>query len=535
MNTVDDVWKRAFPVVTTGIFAGLLLVGATQASRYTLGLALASVTTFVAFVMAGNQRLFCLVGIVLLAPIALAKHFVPIPHMGGAASFPIDLIDPLVVMLLLFQLRDASQGRRVFRLTALAPWVAGIMALGAVDVLTGPLRILSAQEVVRMGKCYLLFFVLVNEVERERQFMWVLVALIGGMALQGCMGIAQWLFKISLGLQALGEADLETIEMTAKATYLGGGAGMAFRANALLGHPNLLAAYLAMLLPICVALMFSRLSLPMRALIGGATVLGMAALMMTLSRSGWFSFGIAVALLFVLSFVHPRLQRRYLFARVAAILFIVVVVAAFSGAIIKRLTESDPGAVNFRLEWNQVAWEMVQEKPLTGFGLNTFVNHLPGRTHYGGPKGLTESLGSIWPVVHNTYLLTWSEQGTIGFFFFLGLHWAILSAAVRNIRRYYNDVLFAVNLGCLCGIVALMFDGLASFYLRMPAPSRMFWVVAAIIFAIDRWNTVHAPGQTPGQPTGGAPPRPAPAGRAIRREPAGRRGGSVSGGTARPA
>jgi O-antigen ligase len=310
--------------------------------------------------------------------------------------------------------------------------------------------------------------------------------------------------------------------MTAKATYLGSGAGMAFRANALLGHPNLLAAFLALQLPICVALMFSRLSVLMRALIGGATVLGMAALMMTLSRSGWFSFGIAVALLFVLSFVHPRLQRRYLFARVAAILFIVVVVASFSGAIIKRLTESDPGAVNFRLEWNQVAWEMVQEKPIIGFGLNTFVYHLPGRTHYGGPKGLNESLGSIWPVVHNTYLLTWAEQGTIGFVLFIGLHWAIIAAAVRNIRRYYNDVLFAVNLGCLCGIVALMFDGLASFYLRMPAPSRMFWVVTAIIFAIDRWNTLHAPRVTT---SAGAAPR----------RPAAVRDGSAAGGAVRPA
>ncbi len=511
----------------TGLAAGLLIVGATQATRYTLGMTLVTAITFIAFVLAGNQRLFCLLGTVFLAPIALAKHFVPVPHMGGAASFPIDLIDPLVVMLLMFQLRDVSQGRRVFRMTALAPWVGGIMALGAIDVLAGPLRVLSAQEVVRMAKCYLLFFVLVNEIERERQFMWVLAVLIGGVAVQSGMGIAQWLFRISLGLQMLGEADLETIELTAKATYLGSGAGMAFRANGLIGHPNLLAAFLALQLPICVALMFSRLSMPMRALIGGATLLGMAALMMTLSRSGWFSFGIAVSLLFVLSFVHPRLQRRYLFARVAAILFIVLIVASFSGSIIKRLTESDPGAVNFRLEWNEVAWEMVQEKPIVGFGLNTFVNHLPGRTHYGGPKGLNESLGSIWPVVHNTYLLTWAEQGTLGFVCFLGLHWAIFAAAVRNIRRYYNDVLFAVNLGCMCGIVALMFDGLASFYLRMPAPSRMFWVVAAIIFAIDRWNTVHAPDRAV-QRVASAP------GTALRR-PAGGRGGDVSGGTVRPA
>ena len=506
-TATDRALRSALLVLLAGLLAGTAVIAGFESNRLTVLLILGGFVGFLGFLLAGNHRLYCLYGVIMLAPLAVSKQFVLMPHMGGASSVAIDLIDPLLLVLLGFQLRDAAAGRTYWRITPMAKWVAGLMALGMLNMLLGPMRILAALEVARTAKCLLLTIIIVNEVVRERQMMHVLTAMIAALALQSTLGIIQGLFKISLGLQALGEADFETIKNTAKATYLGDGALAGFRSNGLLGHPNLLAVYIGMQLPICIALMFSRLSALLRGLIAVAAGLAAAALMMTLSRSGWFSFGIALVLLFALSFVHPRLQRRYLFARVAAILFMVIVAASFSGAIIKRLTQSDPGAVNFRLEWNLAAWGMVAERPVMGFGLNTFIVHLPGRTEYGGAKGLTEGLGKDWPVVHNIYLLTWSEQGSLGFICFIGAFFSIFAAAIRNIRRYYSDVLFAVNLGALCGVVALCIDGLASFYLRVPAASRSFWVVAALIFIIDHWNRVNAPQPRPLP----AAPRPNPA------------------------
>ncbi len=494
MNAVDDLLRRSLLVVLTSIVASGLVIAAFHSTRWGLVVGVGSIGAVVTFLLAGNHRLYCLYGIVLFAPLALASNFRQIIHMGGAMSFTVDAIDPFIGMLIGFLLRDMAYGwRRNLRLTPLAPWLFGMIALGLVDVAFSPLRVLPAQETLRMIKCYLLLFVLVNEIQRERQFIHVLTALIIGVALQSTLAIAQWVIKGSLGLQALGEADLVVIEAAALGTFTGGGLNSAFRANGLMGHPNLLSAYLAMLLPLCIALLFSRLSMLARVAIAGATVLGLAALMMTLSRTGWLSFGVAVLLLFVLSFLHPRLQRRYLFARVSAIGSMVVVAIAFSGAILRRLLESDPGAVNFRVEWNWIAWDMVKEKPFFGFGLNTWVYHLPGRTRFGGITGLTDMFGSNWPVVHNVYLLTWSEQGTIGMLCFLGWHFALFGAALRNLRRYYNDVLFAINLGCLCGVISVMIDGLASFYLRIQGSARSFWIVAALIIAIDYWNRNNTP------------------------------------------
>lgn len=508
--SIDGVLRTALLVLATGLLAGGLLIAGFYATRFALAMTVGIAAAFIGFLIAGNHRLFCLYGIIILAPLALGKHFILNPHMGGASSFVIDAVDPLMLVLLGFQLRDVAEGRSRWTITPMAKWVAGLMALGLVNVAIGPMRMLSLQEVVRIAKGFLLFFIIVNEVVRERQMMHALAAMIAAVVAQSAMGVVQGFFKISLGLQALGEADFETIQQTAKATYLGIGASFGFRSNALLGHPNLLSVFLAMQLPICIALMFSRLSAFVRTLLGGAVVVGSAALMMTLSRSGWLSFGTAVVLLFALSFVHPRLQRRYLFARVVAIAFMVIVIASFSGAIIRRFVDSDPGAVNFRLEWNRAAWGMVWERPLLGFGLNTFVFHLPGRTEYGGATGLNEALGKTWPVVHNIYLLTWSEQGTLGILSLFGMFASIFAAAIRNIRRYYSDVLFAVNLGALCGMVALCIDGLASFYMRVPAASRMFWVIAALVFIIDNWNRANAARFQPSPPNPPAPIPPAP-------------------------
>ncbi len=516
-SSIDGVLRSAILVLATGLLAGGLLIAGSNAGRSEIWISMGITALAICFLLAGNHRLFCLYGIIIVAPLALSKNFVPIPNMGGAGSFAIDAVDPLVLILLGFQLRDIAAGRARWTVTPMAKWVAAMMALGVVQMVLWPTgkvtagqwsaNMLTMQELVRMAKCYLLFFVIVNEVVRERQVMHVLVAIIGAVVLQSMLGIVQGVFRIDLGLQRLGEAGVETIKQAATGTYAGRGASEGFRSNALLGHPNLLSAFLAMQLPICIALMFSRLSAFVRMMLGVAVLLGSAALIMTLSRSGWFSFAAAVVLLFALSFVHPRLQRRFLFARVAAIAFMVIIAASFSGAIIRRFTESDPGALNFRLEWNRAAWGMVAEQPVFGFGLNTFIYHLPGRTNYGAATGLTDTFGAAWPVVHNIYLLTWSEQGTLGFIFFLGMFGSIFAAAIRNIQRYYSDVLFAVNLGLLCGVVALCVDGLASFYLRVAGPARMFWVIAALVFVIDNWNRANA---RRFQPQPAAAPAPAP-------------------------
>jgi putative inorganic carbon (hco3(-)) transporter len=451
---------------------------------------LGAVLLILGFLLAGNQRLFCLWGLLITAPLNLNHSFWIAEHLGGASAIQIDLPDFFVAALLVFIFRDVARGyRQHLRLSPVAFWWGALVLLGLANVAVGPFRHLPLLEIFRMLKCFALFFVIINEVVRLRQFIHVFAALTIGVAVQATVAIIQFAFKVDLHLQVLGEAVPEATKSASQSVYYNlEGASDVFRASGLLGHPNLLSAYLALLLPVCLAMLFSRIAAKYKLIVGGVIALGLGALMTTLSRSGWLSFGVAFLILFTASFLHRRLRMRYVLARFAIIALLGLGIAIAWGPIDRRLTESDPGSVNFRIEFMGIAWDMVEEAPVFGLGLNTFVFDLPGRTKYGGARGISESFGKIWPVVHNTWLLTWSEQGTVGFAFFVGLHLTVLWLGFSSVRYFSYEVPFTLNLGCVSGVIAVMVDGMSSFFVREAAPARMFWIVVALIVAINYWN-----------------------------------------------
>lgn len=437
-------------------------------------------------VLSGNPRLFCLWALLMTAPIDMSKKFVPIPHMGGASAFRIELVDVFIAALVGFLLRDLWFGRtRHLRFPRCFWWWVGMIGLGCLSAVIAQYRMIALLEVFRMTKCLLLALVLVNELVRVRQFAHALLALVLGVLMQCFIATLQYVLDRQLGLHVIGEATAEGVELLSKATLTGG--ARVNRVGALIGHANLLAAYLAMLLPIAVAVLFARVDLRVKMLCLACVVLGEAVLVATLSRTGWVDFGAAFLLVLALSHYHRRMRLRYVMVRVVIILAIGMVGLALSGPIMERLTRSDPGAWKFRLQWIDVAFRMVQDRPMLGFGLNSFVFSMVPYTPQGTPEELNLSFGDMWPVVHNIYMVTWAEQGTIGFLFFVLLHVHLTLIAARNLR-IRNDLMFAIGSGCFCGFVAMAIDGMGSFALRMDHVARVFWMLVALMVAADYWR-----------------------------------------------
>ena len=437
--------------------------------------------------LSGNPRLLCLWGLVLSTPLNLGKDFMIVPHMGGASSYSIDLIDVFLVPLIYFIARDFYRGHRHrIRISWVSSYWVVLILMGMVTMALGPFRNVAGHEIIRTIKYLILFWVIINEVVRVRQFMHVVGALALGVAVESIIAIAQFILKRPVGLEILGEPTVETLKNVSLGTYLSA-AGDTYRVGALLGHPNLLAAYLALLLPILMVFLFTRIRLSHKVGIGIATGLGLIALVLTLSRAGWIGFAVAFAIMMTLSFVHPRFRKRYLMTRVVVIGLVAIMALSFSAQILRRVTQSDVGATSFRWEWMQVSWSMIQDRPMVGFGLNSFTFNMPAYTRYGGPIAITQEFGENWPVVHNIYLLTWVEQGTIGLLFFLGFHFHVIWIAMRNLKFFDSEILFNLSIGCISGFLAMMVDGLASFYIRNPC-GRVFWVVAALIVAVHFWN-----------------------------------------------
>ena len=92
-------------------------------------------------------------------------------------------------------------------------------------------------------------------------------------------------------------------------------------------------------------------------------------------------------------------------------------------------------------------------------------------------------------MVHNTYMLVWAEQGTIGLLLFLGMHANIFWIAIVNLRyRGLSDRIFLISIASACGVLAIMVDYLSSFFIKVQAFGRVYWIVVGLIVAAYYWN-----------------------------------------------
>lgn len=470
--------------------AALVIVLLSAGKLYSLPLLLATVFPL-ALYASRNPRLFFLMGMVGTAALGLSINFNRHVHIGGAPSYSIDAMDLFMVPLLVFLVRDYAVGyRREIRISWISAWWVGLMALGLWNVVAGPYREFAAFELVRMFKCWLLFLVVINECVRERHFHHVTMALAMGLALNIVIALLQFTLKRSLGLEALGEPAPEAILGANYGVYLG--AGAVYRVSGLVGHPNLFGAYLAMLLPIFIGLLFTDYKWSVKAMITVLSAGGLLALVLTLSRTGWASFAAAIVCLGFVVVAHPSLRTQHVRLKATMAVLLVVAAAAAAGPIITRLTHSDAGALDFRYEWLGVAWKMIQDRPVLGFGLNSFSYQIVDFSPYSVGK-MIELFGPVWPVVHNIYFLVWSEQGTIGIVLFLALHVHVIWLAFQNGRYMHSSRISMTSVGAVCGVVAIMVDGMGSFYQRVPAPDRTFWIVVGLIVAAHYWNVNNGP------------------------------------------
>jgi putative inorganic carbon (HCO3(-)) transporter len=486
------------PVLAGGLVAGVVAVAVIilgqEGSIRLVWAILCGFVMLIGLALAGNLRASSLYIILMIAPLATRLSFFRYPHMGGAGGLLIDAIDPFMLLLLYFQLRDRVAAHREFRFPlALKFWVAMIV-LGIGTVIFGYLRVVAMNEVFRMAKLLLLALLIVNEVTRRPQFRNVIVALMLGVILQSTVAILEFSLGRQLGLEFLGESSDEDIQDLSVGTLLTG--EFAYRPGALLGHSNLLAAYLAMYMPMAIALLLANVSPILKALLAVALLVGQPALVLTLSRGGWIEFSIAFVLVILFGAIHPLSRRKFMLARVVIIAITITIATAASPQIMERVFGADPNSVKGRLEWLETAKAMVIANPVFGVGLNCYVYmQLPYGKHK-TPQEMTQQYGDIWPAVHNSWMLAWSEQGTVGFAFWVMFHILVLREAIRSLR-IRDPMMHALNAGLLAGFIAIMFDGLTSFYVRTEGPGRTFWILVGLILAIGYWRRANEESDPP--------------------------------------
>jgi len=136
------------------------------------------------------------------------------------------------------------------------------------------------------------------------------------------------------------------------------------------------------------------------------------AILATMTRAVWLSFGGTVLALILLS-KNRKMRRAFVgLALMAAAGLVVLSSGELGGALSDRLEERGP--VDFREAVYAGGWQMFLERPLTGWGFHQMPGELPRFV-----SGYNAKV--MYP--HNTYLELLAEHGVVGFALYVWLMW----------------------------------------------------------------------------------------------------------------
>jgi O-antigen ligase len=236
-----------------------------------------------------------------------------------------------------------------------------------------------------------------------------------------------------------------------------------------------LGLYLAMLLPYPLVLSFSRsLGRPLRLLSMAFFVLGLAALVITFSRSAWLSCALSLSVAWA---VYLWWGERHVLAWTLVLLAALLVPAPWAvDVILARFTTAPAEVLTARFDQFQVALDVWSHHPLFGFGAGNYVYAMRAYSNQSHEEDA---------IVHNVFLLLAAEMGLFGVVAFYGLIAAALSR-LWGVIKAHRDPTCRVALAVLTGLVAYLLDGLTDPLFREPVVYLMFWFSLGLSVALVR-------------------------------------------------
>jgi len=345
--------------------------------------------------------------------------------------------------------------------------VAAITFFGILSVFSSADPPLSLYHSIRLLLLDGLYLFVVNEI-RSLKLIFLPVGI--QVFIQAAVGVAQSLKQASVGLQALGEYELDPA--WSGVSIVGSEGARFLRAYGLSDHPNILGGCLAFgLLLISIWYLKSERG----TLIAALFILGALGLLLTFSRAAWLALVSGSLLAAVLSFKAQGRQvvRKWAVLAGAALIVILPFLWYHAGHIGLRLnrdssftqSSSESRALDERALLNRAGNQIFSREPLTGVGLGAF------------PQVLKQERPE-WPFdyqpVHFVLLDAAAEIGLFGALAYalaIVTPWIALGLALfRRARLSVSPSLIAVT-GLLFAVTSV---GFFDYYTWLLAPGRLW-------------------------------------------------------------
>lgn len=260
------------------------------------------------------------------------------------------------------------------------------------------------------------------------------------------LAVSQFLAGNSLGFWILGERSLNiTMPLIAKFNFYD---RVFLRPYATFSHPNILAGFLAVALPLILSGLNK--SLPSFKMV--LSLLIFSTVFITFSRPG------VILISFYLMVLYRRSWK--LLAIIAAL------IAPLAFVRFSSIFTFDSLAVLRRQELSEFAVRLFLTHPVFGVGLNNFINSLASSEVLVGTSRFLQP-------VHNIFLLNLSETGIAGF---IGFAVMIVSGLIANFKKVslFNK---AISASLLTVIFLGLFD---HYFLTLPQGQRLFFMIIGL-------------------------------------------------------
>lgn len=460
-------------VVGGGLVGFLFLLASLLEAKWFLFLFLA-VIVFAISLAFPDRKSFYLVLLVAIVPVAMDLNigYQPTPFQRSTYGFLVQAFSiPLVPLYLIWAFRSLVSRRSLFIPEKLFLPIGLLLMSGILSVLNSQERLFGAFDLFALMGSFLLFLFAAGDINRMEEVKKALVVLMFMMALEAVIAIGQHLTNSTLGLEFFGAktgikqkyiADLSAI------TRVGG----------TFGHPNSLALFLDMLLPLGFSLLFVPMGRVLKLSLLVCIGLGMLGLVVTLSRGGMVSVSFAIIVLILVRWCQRLGLFRAALATTAICTTLILLILGTSNPIQKRLVRDDYGEALARIPVMKVALRMIGDRPFIGVGLNNYTS--AAKNFDNTPEQITVSWNAP---VHNLFLFIVAEIGFLGLAAFLFLLFRVVSALLPALSS--PDILISSSgLGMLTGLIAFFSHNQIDY--NAWTHSSVLWFILGLAVSVGR-------------------------------------------------
>jgi O-antigen ligase len=351
------------------------------------------------------------------------------------------------------------------------------LAFSAISVFVASDVSLALYEVFLAAQLYLVYFYVANNLGHREDIRFVVTFLLIGCLIESAAMIA---------LEFTGMPS--TIWGLPTHIHIQSGINEAFtRVGGTIGSPNEASAYLSLLLPLAACFLFVHSKRWQKWLACLVLGFGGVAMIFTYSRGGWIALVLSAI---ILGFVLMRTRGVSLKAPIGILALLILLFLPFHSVISARAFGDDQGSAESRIPLTMLALRMIADHPVLGVGANNFSVVM---LHY-----LTSYFrtGFLY-VVHNKYLLIWTETGIGGLLAYLALLFGVLRTGWRCWKQndgYLSIPALGITAAIVGDMVHMNFD-----VFQIGPVQELLWLLAALLIPMYR---IGAP-----VPAGGVPAR----------------------------